>query len=149
MLLQDKDAIKKMRELVALGVRFAIDDFGTGYSNLYALKSYPVSRLKIDRSFVGKLLSDANDQALTAAIIGLGQRMNMRVIAEGVETEEQFAFLKENNCDEIQGFLFSKPITAPAIERLFELPRQAMRPDDPSIIEAPASVASQTVGPIQ
>jgi diguanylate cyclase (GGDEF)-like protein/PAS domain S-box-containing protein len=119
MIMQDaQSAIAKMRELEALGVRFAVDDFGTGYSNLSALKNFPVARLKIDRSFVGALPTDENDKAIAAAVISLGQKLNMRVIAEGVETEQQLAFLRENNCDEMQGYLFSRPVPASAIEAL-------------------------------
>ena len=116
----DSVAIAKMQELGDLGVRFAIDDFGTGYSNLGALQSYPVSRLKIDRSFVGKLPGDENDIAIARAVISLGQQMNMRVIAEGVETEQQLALLKANNCDEMQGYLFSRPVPVAEVARLFD-----------------------------
>ena len=93
-----------------MGVHFAIDDFGTGYSSLSALKNLPVARLKIDQSFVRNLAHDENDRGIAAAVISLGQRLNMRVIAEGVETDEQLAFLRDNHCDEIQGYHFSKPI---------------------------------------
>ena len=101
-----------MRELQAIGVQFAIDDFGTGYSSLSALKSFPVGRLKIDRSFVQNLPHDADDRGIASAVISLGQKLNMKVIAEGVETEAQMAFLADNRCDEIQGFHFSRPIVA-------------------------------------
>ena len=116
----DAVAIAKMQELGDLGVGFAIDDFGTGYSNLGALQSYPVSRLKIDRSFIGKLPGDENDIAIARAVISLGQQMNMRVIAEGVETEQQLALLQANNCDEMQGYLFSRPVSVAEVARLFD-----------------------------
>nr|WP_246591529.1 EAL domain-containing protein [Aminobacter anthyllidis] len=111
-------AIATMKELQALGVHFAIDDFGTGYSSLSALKNLPVARLKIDQSFIRNLARDENDRGIAAAVISLGQRLNMRVIAEGVETDEQFAFLHDNHCDEIQGYHFSRPIKSKAIEDL-------------------------------
>ncbi len=108
-------AIAAMRELGALGVHFSIDDFGTGYSSLSALRSFPVARLKIDQSFVRNLAGDANDRKIARAVISLGQKLNMKVIAEGVETDEQLAFLQESECDEIQGYHFSKPIGSEAV----------------------------------
>ena len=116
MLMHDvPQAIAAMRELGALGVHFSIDDFGTGYSSLSALKSFPVARLKIDQSFVRNLSGDANDRKIARAVISLGQKLNMKVIAEGVETEEQLAFLRESQCDEMQGYHFSKPVGAKAV----------------------------------
>ena len=116
MLMQDvPGAIAAMRELGALGVHFSIDDFGTGYSSLSALKSFPVARLKIDQSFVRNLSGDVNDRKIARAVISLGQKLNMKVIAEGVETDEQLAFLQESECDEIQGYHFSKPVGSEAV----------------------------------
>jgi diguanylate cyclase (GGDEF)-like protein/PAS domain S-box-containing protein len=111
-------AIATMRELQEIGVRFAIDDFGTGYSSLSALKNFPVARLKLDGSFVRNLPHDANDRSIATAVISLGQRLNMHVIAEGVETEEQLAFLRENHCQEVQGYIFSPPVEPRAFEKL-------------------------------
>jgi diguanylate cyclase (GGDEF)-like protein/PAS domain S-box-containing protein len=111
-------AILTMKELKSIGVQFAIDDFGTGYSSLSALKNFPVARLKIDQSFVRNLATDADDRGIASAIISLGQKLNMRVIAEGVETEEQLAFLRDNQCDEFQGYHFSKPLSAAAIPNM-------------------------------
>jgi diguanylate cyclase (GGDEF)-like protein/PAS domain S-box-containing protein len=117
-------AIATMRELQSLGVHFSIDDFGTGYSSLSALKSFPVARLKIDQSFVRNLPYDANDRSIATAVISLGQKLNMRVIAEGVETDAQLAFLTENECDEIQGYHFSRPVESGTVELM--LRRQAV-----------------------
>ena len=113
-------AVGKMRELKAMGVSLSVDDFGTGYSSLSALKSFPISRLKIDKSFVSELAENADDQAIAMAVISLGHKLNLKVIAEGVETEQQCAFLRANECDEMQGYLFSKPVTAAEIEDMVE-----------------------------
>jgi diguanylate cyclase (GGDEF)-like protein/PAS domain S-box-containing protein len=107
-------AIATMHELEALGVHLAIDDFGTGYSSLSALKSFPVRRLKIDRSFVQDIPGDADDRAITGAIISLAQKLQMQVIAEGVETQEQADFLAASGCDDVQGYLISRPVAAAA-----------------------------------
>ena len=116
-------SIGKMGELKEMGVMLSIDDFGTGYSSLSALKSFPISTLKIDKSFVSDLAVSADDQAIALAVISLGHRLNLRVLAEGVETEEQCRFLRENDCDDMQGYLFSRPVTAGEIAAL--LRRQA------------------------
>ena len=113
-------AVDKMRELKAMGVSLSVDDFGTGYSSLSALKSFPISRLKIDKSFVSELAENPDDQAIAMAVISLGHKLNLKVIAEGVETEQQCAFLRANECDEMQGYLFSKPVTAGEIEDMVE-----------------------------
>ncbi|MEI9405821.1 EAL domain-containing protein [Mesorhizobium argentiipisi] len=111
-------AVATMNELQSLGVQISIDDFGTGYSSLSALKTFPVVRLKIDKSFINDLATDEDDQAVASAVISLGQKLNLRVIAEGVETDEQIAFLRKNNCDEMQGYHFSKPVSAQDIMTL-------------------------------
>jgi diguanylate cyclase (GGDEF)-like protein/PAS domain S-box-containing protein len=114
-------AVATMKDLEGLGVRLSIDDFGTGYSSLSALKTFPVARLKIDKSFIDGLLVNESDRAVANAIISLGQKLNLRVIAEGVETEAQAAFLRDINCDEMQGYLFSKPLPAQGIEELLRV----------------------------
>lgn len=121
LIMQDFDvAVATMNGLQRLGVQISIDDFGTGYSSLSALKTFPVQRLKIDKSFINDLATDEDDQAVTSAVISLGQKLNLRVLAEGVETDEQVAFLRRNNCDEMQGHLFSKPVPAQGIEKLLQ-----------------------------
>ena len=113
-------SVGKMRELEAMGISLSIDDFGTGYSSLSALKSFPITRLKIDKSFVSELADNTDDQAIAMAVISLGHKLNLRVIAEGVETEQQCNFLRDNDCDEMQGYLFSMPVPASKIHSLLE-----------------------------
>jgi diguanylate cyclase (GGDEF)-like protein/PAS domain S-box-containing protein len=103
-------AVAKMGQLRAMGVFLSIDDFGTGYSSLSALKSFPISTLKIDKSFVRDLGRSDGDEAIATSIIGLAHRLKLRVIAEGVETEQQRSFLSDNGCDELQGYLISRPL---------------------------------------
>ncbi|WP_245279182.1 EAL domain-containing protein [Mesorhizobium loti] len=124
LIMQDVElAVATMNELQALGVQISIDDFGTGYSSLSALKTFPVARLKIDKSFITDVARNEDDQAVASAVISLGQKLNMRVIAEGVETDEQVNFLRKNNCDEMQGYYFSRPVSAAEIDDLLRGPR--------------------------
>jgi diguanylate cyclase (GGDEF)-like protein len=102
--------IDTLNKLHAAGMQFSIDDFGTGYSSLSYLKQFPINRLKIDQSFVSNLTTDHNDEAIVAAIIALGHSLGLNVIAEGVETAAQQAHLRKMGCDEIQGYLYSRPV---------------------------------------
>ena len=121
LIMQDvEQAVAMMEELQEMGVKISIDDFGTGYSSLNSLKTFPVARLKIDKSFINNLASDDSDKAVASAVISLGQKLNLKVIAEGVETAEQVAFLRANNCDEIQGYFFSRPIEPSALADLLK-----------------------------
>jgi EAL domain-containing protein (putative c-di-GMP-specific phosphodiesterase class I) len=108
------------RQLSACGVGLAIDDFGTGYSCLAYLKRLPVTALKIDQSFVRDLGTDPDDEAIITAIIAMAHTLKLKVVAEGVESEPQRAFLKANACDEFQGFVFSRAIDAEAFARLLQ-----------------------------
>ena len=115
-----QNAIADLQAFRDMGVKLSVDDFGTGYSSLSYLKRFPVDRLKIDQSFVRDITTDADDAAIAQAVITLAHTMNLRVIAEGVETLEQLAFLRSNQCDEIQGYLFGKPMPADEFGKLLE-----------------------------
>jgi EAL domain-containing protein (putative c-di-GMP-specific phosphodiesterase class I)/ActR/RegA family two-component response regulator len=117
MIMQDvNSAIATMNDLQSLGVSIAIDDFGTGYSSLIYLKNLPVNTLKIDRYFIHNVANDSQKSAITKALIEMAHNLDMQVIAEGVETEAELSFLRQNNCDAMQGFLFSRPLPAAEFE---------------------------------
>jgi EAL domain-containing protein (putative c-di-GMP-specific phosphodiesterase class I) len=109
-------AIDVMNDLHSRGVRMSIDDFGTGYSSLSYLKKFKVYKLKIDQSFVRDIATDADDRAIVTAIVQMAHNVGFVAIAEGVETPAQLAFLNQQGCDEVQGYLFSKPLPADQIE---------------------------------
>jgi diguanylate cyclase (GGDEF)-like protein/PAS domain S-box-containing protein len=119
MLMHDPEqTVRMLNELTALGIHLAIDDFGTGYSSLAYLKRFPVETLKIDRSFIQDVPDDADDVAITLAILAMARNLRIKVTAEGVETKEQLAFLQEHGCDEIQGYLSGRPLPAEEFSRL-------------------------------
>ncbi|NEH89380.1 EAL domain-containing protein, partial [Rhizobium leguminosarum] len=113
-----RSAIATMDQLFARGVRMSMDDFGTGYSSLSQLKRFQIYKLKIDQSFVRDLGVDSNDRAIVSAIIRMAQALGIRTTAEGVETAEQLEYLREQGCDEAQGYYFSRPQSAEHITPL-------------------------------
>ncbi len=120
MLMQDSErTLDLLTGLNTIGVAVAVDDFGTGYSSLSYLKRFPIDCLKIDQSFVQGIPADSDDVAITRTIIAVAKTLNLRLVAEGIETEEQLAFLRAEGCEEGQGYLFSKPVAAEHLQRLF------------------------------
>jgi EAL domain-containing protein (putative c-di-GMP-specific phosphodiesterase class I) len=120
-IMQDAEfAAEMLTRLKNMGINISIDDFGTGFSSLGSLKRLPIDALKIDQSFVREATTDPDDAALVMAIITLAHNLRLRVVAEGVETEDQLRFLQLLRCDEIQGYFFSKPLPADKLVSLFE-----------------------------
>lgn len=113
-------ALQIMNALVAMGLALSMDDFGTGYSSLAYLKKFPITTLKIDRSFVMGIPGDANDCAIARAIVTMAQQLRQEIVAEGIETREQMHYLKDLGCDQLQGFLFSPAVDAQAFEKMIQ-----------------------------
>jgi diguanylate cyclase (GGDEF)-like protein/PAS domain S-box-containing protein len=117
--MQDAEAaILLLEDMKAMGLKLSVDDFGTGYSSLSYLKRFPIDKFKIDQSFVRDLATDTDDAVIVSTIISMAHSLKLKVIAEGVETAEQLAFLKQQGCDEIQGYYFSKPVSAEEFTKL-------------------------------
>ena len=104
-------AMESLKRLNARGIQIAIDDFGTGYSSLSYLKNLPISCLKIDRSFIRDILHDENDKQIVKTVVSMAHSLNLKIVAEGVEEPEQLQLLNDYQCDEIQGYLLSKPVS--------------------------------------
>ncbi len=119
---EPEEAARTLRNLEHMGIRLAVDDFGTGYSSLAYLKRFPIAALKIDRTFISDVTRNPGDAAITLAIVNLAHSLGMKVVAEGVETDEQLDFLKRHGCDEIQGYLFSPPLPVEEAQLLLTNP---------------------------
>ena len=109
-----------LKALKTAGVQLAIDDFGTGYSSLSYLRKFPIDTLKIDQSFIRQITTAPDETTIVTAVISMGRSLNLRVVAEGVETREELAFLQAHDCDEAQGYYFSRPILPEHFVTLFE-----------------------------
>ncbi len=121
-MLEDAEgALKVMRTLKRLGVRISMDDFGTGYSSLSYLRTFPFDGLKIDRSFLNKLVESDDNMSIIQAIVGLGRALSLTVTAEGIETAEHLQLLKAVSCDEGQGYFLSRPLSMDAFSALVEV----------------------------
>jgi len=124
LLAESEPTLETLHKLRALGIRISMDYFGTGYSSLSYLRSFPFDKIKIDRSFIRDLESKGDSLAIIKAVIGLGQSLGMSTTAEGIETEEQLAAVREQGCNEVQGFLFSPPIDASAVIEMLKAERR-------------------------
>jgi EAL domain-containing protein (putative c-di-GMP-specific phosphodiesterase class I) len=136
--------IATLQNLKNLGVQVSIDDFGTGYSSLAYLRRFPIDKLKIDIAFIRDITSRADDAAIALTIIHMARSLKLEVIAEGVETTEQLAFLRHHGCDQIQGYIFSTPVALPELERMLRTGKRLPMADG-----AEASSASASTVPIQ
>jgi diguanylate cyclase (GGDEF)-like protein/PAS domain S-box-containing protein len=137
LMVNTEEAIQTLEHLSSLGVSLAIDDFGTGYSSLSYLKRFPLDSLKIDRSFVRDITSDAEDAAITRAVISMAHSLGLKVVAEGVETEAQMSFLAANACDEIQGYYLARPLTPADCGKWLQQAQHISRPAILSGTQAP------------
>jgi len=130
LMVNTEEAVRTLEYLKSLGLKLSIDDFGTGYSSLSYLKRFPIDALKIDRSFIDEITTDLDDATITRAVIGMAHNLGLKVVAEGVETEEQLKFLSANGCDEAQGYYFARPQPAGEVVKWLRDTRQgrAQRP---------------------
>ena len=123
LMINTPDTITSLLALRDMGLKISIDDFGTGYSSLAYLSRFPIDKLKIDIAFIREVTSNPQDAAIARTIIELAHSLNLQVIAEGVETSEQLAFLNDNGCDQVQGYLFCRPLPTHELETLLREPR--------------------------
>jgi diguanylate cyclase (GGDEF)-like protein/PAS domain S-box-containing protein len=138
LMMQNAENLAMIEQLAREGIRFAVDDFGTGYSSLAYLKRFPIRTVKIDRSFIDGIDDDPNDTAIVTAILAMARNLNLVVVAEGVETVEQTAFLKKHGCFGAQGHYYSDPLPAPEFTRLLKAPKKFGLADKP-LARSPAA----------
>jgi EAL domain-containing protein (putative c-di-GMP-specific phosphodiesterase class I) len=129
--LNNDDAIAPLQELHNKGIKLAFDDFGTGYASLSYLTKFPVSRIKIDRSFIVKVAEDTENAAIVRSLVAMAHNLELGIIAEGVETEDQARFLVAERCEEAQGFLYAKPLPAAEFEAYLRERRLASHVEPP------------------
>jgi EAL domain-containing protein (putative c-di-GMP-specific phosphodiesterase class I) len=140
--------VARMREMVAMGIRFSVDDFGTGYSSLSYLKRLPLHELKIDRCFVRDLPDDANDAAIVRMILSMAAELKLQVVAEGVETAQQAAFLADLGCRSLQGYYYARPMPVQEWLRSLEPAQSAQAAlDAPTAHSVLTTLASATPAP--
>jgi EAL domain-containing protein (putative c-di-GMP-specific phosphodiesterase class I) len=139
-------AVRVLDSLSSRGIRLAIDDFGTGYSSMSLMKQFPIDTIKIDRSFVRDLPDDSEDKAIAQAIISMGKALGMTIVAEGVETTEQETFLRDHACDEMQGFLFSKPVPPRQLADLLRTGLTTSPPLQPELVPQASGLAHGLAG---
>jgi diguanylate cyclase (GGDEF)-like protein/PAS domain S-box-containing protein len=139
-------AVRVLDSLSSRGIRLAIDDFGTGYSSMSLMKQFPIDTIKIDRSFVRDLPDDSEDKAIAQAIISMGKALGMTIVAEGVETTEQETFLRDHACDEMQGFLFSKPVPPRQLADLLRTGLATSPPLQPELVPQASGLAHGLAG---
>jgi EAL domain-containing protein (putative c-di-GMP-specific phosphodiesterase class I) len=137
---KSEEVIQKLNEIRHMGVRVAIDDFGTGYSSLRYLAHLPIDTLKIDRSFVTAMTNNADDMAIVSSIISLAHGLDLNVVAEGVETEEQQKLLRLLRCDQMQGYLFSRPIAKGALEEMLRREQIETAAESVALLREPANL---------
>lgn len=118
-------SIEILNQLTELGIRISLDDFGTGYSSFSYLKMFPIHKVKIDRSFIQDIAVNHSDRAIVSTMITMAKQLNMDVIAEGIETKGQLDILTEQDCNEVQGYYYSKPLPADEVEQIFFLPQRS------------------------
>jgi EAL domain-containing protein (putative c-di-GMP-specific phosphodiesterase class I) len=137
LLLSNEDVMfEVLNGLKSMGLKLAIDDFGTGYSSLSYLRQFPVTKLKIDRSFIREVELNLDDAAITAAIISMAKVLDLKVIAEGIENEAQLLFLMKHECDEGQGYFFSRPLNVQAVESFLRKVQMPMKAGSGSTVAA-------------
>ena len=138
-----EESVAILEQLSAMGVLVSVDDFGTGYSSMSYLRRFPIDKLKIDRAFISEITAQVADASIVQAIVSLAHSLGLKVVAEGVETPEQLAFLKKLGCDQYQGYFFSRAISASDFEALLRGQDSHPQQDVPTDLDLPHSKLSR------